>query len=80
MLPVHEAPTCSVAGAAEIVGSKWTVLIVHDLSEGPRRFTELERSCAGSARGRWPSASLARVRGIVVRESYPESPPRSSTR
>ena len=47
MLPVHEAPTCSVAGAAEIVGSKWTVLIVHDLSEGPRRFTELERSCAG---------------------------------
>ena len=47
MLPVHAAPTCSVAGAAEIVGSKWTVLIVHDLSEGPRRFTELERSCAG---------------------------------
>src|SRR5688572_30863219 len=33
MLPVHAAPTCSVAGAAEIVGSKWTVLIVHDLSE-----------------------------------------------
>ena len=47
MLPVHEVPTCSVAGAAHLVGSKWTVLIVHDLSEGPRRFTQLERSCAG---------------------------------
>ena len=42
MLAVHETPTCSVAGTAEIVGSKWTVLIVHDLSEGPRRFSEIE--------------------------------------
>ena len=77
MLPVHSAPTCSVAGAAEIVGSKWTVLIVHDLSEGPRRFTELERSCAGisprtlAERLRWLEAE-----GIVGRVSYPESPPR----
>ena len=77
MLPVHAAPTCSVAGAAEIVGSKWTVLIVHDLSEGPRRFTELERSCAGisprtlAERLRWLEAQE-----IVARQSYPESPPR----
>ena len=77
MLPVHAAPTCSVAGTAEIVGSKWTVLIVHDLSEGPRRFTELERSCAGisprtlAERLRWLEAE-----GVVVRASYPESPPR----
>ena len=77
MLPVHESKTCSVAGAAEIVGSKWTVLIVHDLSEGPRRFTELEHSCAGisprtlAERLRWLEAE-----GIVVRRSYAESPPR----
>jgi DNA-binding HxlR family transcriptional regulator len=77
MLNVHEPPTCSVAGAAEIVGSKWTVLIVHDLSEGPRRFTELEHSCAGisprtlAERLRWLEAE-----GIVVRRSYAESPPR----
>jgi DNA-binding HxlR family transcriptional regulator len=77
MLPVHEVPTCSVAGAAAIVGSKWTVLIVHDLSEGPRRFTELERSCAGIS----PRTLAERLRRleqeeIVVRQSYPESPPR----
>jgi len=77
MLPVHAAPTCSVAGAAEIVGSKWTVLLVHDLSEGPRRFTELERSCAGIS----PRTLAERLRwleteGIVERQSYPESPPR----
>jgi len=77
MLNVHETPTCSVAGAAEIVGSKWTVLIVHDLSEGPRRFTELEHSCAGIS----PRTLAERLRwleseGIVVRRSYAESPPR----
>src|SRR5256885_7256116 len=77
MLSVHETPTCSVAGAAEIVGSKWTVLIVHDLSEGPRRFTQLERSCAGIS----PRTLAERLRRleteeILVRRSYPESPPR----
>jgi DNA-binding HxlR family transcriptional regulator len=77
MLAVHETPTCSVAGAAEIVGSKWTVLIVHDLSEGPRRFTELEHSLAGIS----PRTLAERLRwleseGIVVRRSYAESPPR----
>jgi len=50
---------------------------VHDLSEGPRRFTELEHSCTGisprtlSERLRW----LEDV-GLVERHSYPESPPR----
>ena len=62
---------------SEIVGAKWTVLIVHDLSEGPRRFTELEHACAGisprtlAERLRWLEAE-----GIVVRRSYAESPPR----
>ncbi len=77
MLPVHEAGQCSVASSAEIVGSKWTVLIVHDLCEGPRRFTQLEHACAGisprtlAERLRWLEAE-----GIVVRRSYAESPPR----
>jgi DNA-binding HxlR family transcriptional regulator len=46
MKPVHDA-TCAVACSAEIIGSKWTALLVHDMSEGPRRFSELEHSCPG---------------------------------
>jgi DNA-binding HxlR family transcriptional regulator len=30
-----------VAGALQVVGDKWTMLIVRDLSRGPRRTTEL---------------------------------------
>jgi DNA-binding HxlR family transcriptional regulator len=77
MLPIHDTGNCSVAASAAIVGAKWTVLIVHDLSEGPRRFTELEHSCAGIS----PRTLAERLRwleseGIVWRRSYAESPPR----
>ena len=69
MLPVHDAQ-CSVACTAEIIGSKWTAVIVHDLSEGPRRFSELERSCPGIS----PRTLSERLRGleqegIIVRAS-----------
>ena len=76
MNPVHDA-TCSVAACAEIVGQKWTALLVHDLSEGPRRFSELEHACPGIS----PRTLSERLRsleseGMLVRRSYAESPPR----
>lgn len=76
MKEIHDR-TCSVAACAEIIGAKWTAILVHDMSEGPRRFSELEHSCAGisprtlSERLRWLEQE-----GIVERRSYPESPPR----
>jgi DNA-binding HxlR family transcriptional regulator len=73
----HVAGSCSVAAAAAIIGAKWTALLVHDLSEGARRFTELEHSCPGIS----PRTLAERLRaleheGIVERHSYAESPPR----
>src|ERR1700758_3388077 len=72
-----EAPTGAAAAGAEIIGAKWTALLVHDLSEGPRRFSQLEHSCSGIS----PRTLAERLRaleqeGIVERRSYPESPPR----
>src|SRR5438067_12657023 len=76
MKPVHDG-TCSVAACAEIIGAKWTALLVHDLSEGPRRFSELEHSCLGIS----PRTLSERLRAlederIVERRRYAESPPR----
>src|SRR6266545_7800708 len=76
MKPIHDA-TCAVACSAEIIGSKWTALLLHDLSEGPRRFSELEHSCRGisprtlSERLRWLEEEE-----VVDRRSYAETPPR----
>lgn len=47
-----------MAGALQIVGDKWTLLIVRDLARGPRRTTELiaalhpisSRTCVGRLR------------------------------
>ena len=46
MKDIHDE-TCAVACCADIIGAKWTALLLHDLSEGPRRFSELERACPG---------------------------------
>ncbi len=77
MRPIHDRESCSVAACAEILGTKWTALIVHELSEGPRRFSEIEHSCAGIS----PRTLSERLRAleheaILERRSYPERPPR----
>lgn len=70
-------PQCPVARAAAIVGSKWTLLIIRDLSAGSRRFTELERSLEGIS----PKTLSERLRvlehqGIVRRTAYAPAPTR----
>jgi DNA-binding HxlR family transcriptional regulator len=77
MNDVHECTRCAVAATSEVMGAKWTSLILHDLSEGPRRFTQLEHACPGiSPRTLSERLHTLEGQGIVVRQSYPESPPR----
>src|SRR5580765_8042707 len=69
--------TCAVAATAELIATKWTPLIVHDLSEGPRRFMQLEHACPGiSPRTLSERLHMLEQEGVVIRRSYPESPPR----
>jgi DNA-binding HxlR family transcriptional regulator len=68
---------CPVCRCAEIVSGKWTLLVIRDLTDGPRRFCELERSLDGIS----PRTLSLRLRaledhGIVERHTYPEVPPR----
>ena len=77
MNDVHDGSCCAVAATSDLIGSKWTALLVHDLSEGPRRFTELEHACPGiSPRTLSERLHMLEGQGIVERHSYPESPPR----
>jgi DNA-binding HxlR family transcriptional regulator len=70
--------SCPVARTLDVVGDRWTVLILRDLSFGARRFVDLERSLPGMA----PNLLAARLKalvanGMVEREAYSERPPRS---
>lgn len=66
-----------IASAMEIIGNKWTALILRDLSTGPKRFSELEKS-VGSINPRTLSQRLDDLEqhAIVTKTSYAEVPPR----
>jgi DNA-binding HxlR family transcriptional regulator len=67
----------AVAASADIIGAKWTALLIYDLAEGTCRFRELEQSCSGiSSRTLAERLRALQRAGIVRRRSYPESPPR----
>jgi DNA-binding HxlR family transcriptional regulator len=76
-LQIQDEAREAVAASSEIVGAKWTALLIYDLQDGPRRFRELEHSCAGiSSRTLAERLRALEREGIVRRHSYPESPPR----
>jgi DNA-binding HxlR family transcriptional regulator len=67
----------AVAASADIIGAKWTALLIYDLAAGARRFRELEQSCAGiSSRTLAERLRALERAGIIRRHSFPESPPR----
>lgn len=49
--PRHADVACPVEATARIVSGKWTLVLLRDLAEGPRRFRELERSLEGISPG-----------------------------
>ena len=70
-------PNCPVCATADIVCGKWTLLVIRDLADGRSRFCELERSLAGiSPRTLSERLDMLERQGVVIRRSYPESPPR----
>ncbi|MEU2438346.1 helix-turn-helix domain-containing protein [Streptomyces rubradiris] len=45
--PVRREDPCRTREVLDIVGDKWSLLVVRHLSQGPRRFTELKRVVDG---------------------------------
>lgn len=71
---------CSIAGALELIGDRWALLIIRDLSLGLSRYDDLRASTG------IPAATLAArlkhlgASGIVERVRYQERPPRDEYR
>ena len=65
------------ARALDLVGDKWTLLIVRDLAAGPRRFVELQRVLPGISTEQLRSRLNRMVAdGLLTRQRYREVPPR----
>ena len=70
---------CPVARTLDVIGERWTILILRDLFlDGPRKFQDFEQSLAGIS----PTTLSARLKRleeqkIVVRKFYADHPPRA---
>ncbi len=70
-------PECGVARFLTLLNGPWATLVVRELLQGPRRFTELRDALPGIS----PHTLTSRLRqfetyGIVTRTAYAEIPPR----
>ena len=72
----YEDQICSISRTLEVVGERWTLLIVRDIFFGVRRFGDLQTSL-GVARNVLTDRLNHLVEdGIVAREPYQELPTR----
>lgn len=68
---------CPYATAQRLIQGKWTILILHHLSNGAVRFNELQRRMP-----KMTHATLAaqlkqlEAEGIIIRTEYPQVPPK----
>lgn len=63
---------CPVAGALDVLGDRWTLLILRELLQGPQRFSDLRRQLPGIA----PNLLADRLRsleddGLVTQQELP---------
>lgn len=70
-------PECPVATTVQLIGNKWKLLIIRNLSARPWRFNELQRDLDGiSQKVLTDSLRSMEADGIITRTVYAEVPPR----
>ncbi len=68
---------CAVERALSVVGAKWTLVVLHNLMDGPKRFSDLQRHIPAVS----PKMLTVRLRdleqlGLLTRTIHAEMPPR----
>jgi DNA-binding HxlR family transcriptional regulator len=71
------SPTCAVPQVLEHIGSKWAILIIYALSQGTKRYGQLQKQIEGVS----PKMLIQNLRklescGLVRRVVYPVVPPK----
>ena len=67
---------CPFVTSQKILQGKWAILVLHELSQGTRRFNELERGLQITHATLSSQLKSLEREGIVRRTVYPEVPPK----
>jgi DNA-binding HxlR family transcriptional regulator len=76
----YEGQNCSIARTLEVIGERWTLLILRDAFLGVRRFEEFQRDLGVSRGILTTRLGWLCDEGILERRSYEERPKRSEYR
>ena len=69
-------PNCPSRTVLDLIGGRWTVLVIGALADGPRRFGQLERAAGGiSAKVLTQTLRALERDGLLTRTLFPEIPP-----
>ena len=76
MRNINELPECPVATTISLVGSKWKLLIIRNLTKRIWRFNELQKSLNGISQ-KVLTDSLRKLErdGIIIRKDYHTNTP-----
>jgi DNA-binding HxlR family transcriptional regulator len=68
---------CLTREILDRIGDKWSVYVIDELTDGPRRFSDLRRTIDGISQ-RMLTVTLRGLErdGLVLRQMYPVIPPR----
>lgn len=77
-MPTEPRQDCPIAAALEVIGEKWSLLILRDLfRHGPQRFQQLEASVTGIASNTLSTRLKAlEAREVIASRLYSQHPPR----
>lgn len=67
---------CPYVTAQQLLAGKWALLIMHELSEGTKRFNELQRNIDITQATLSSQLKNLQKEGLIDRTVYPEVPPR----
>lgn len=66
---------CPIVETVNLIGKKWTLVVIRYLMEGPKRFNELKRAIKNiSSKTLSQTLSDLEEKGIINRRVYTESP------
>ena len=72
-----ELPACPVATSVSLIGGKWKLLIIRNLTKRTWRFNELQKSLNGiSQKVLTDSLRQLESDGIIFRKDYHTNPPK----
>jgi DNA-binding HxlR family transcriptional regulator len=72
----YDNQACSVARALELIGDRWTLLVIRDAFQGKRRFDDFQRSLGVARNVLTDRLNRLVEAGILRRERYQQRPER----